>query len=164
MSAYVTLLTPMTDQECLLAALTDLGFDSSKVEVHATPTTLFGYEGEQQSVIANVIIRRRHLNGANNDIGFLASSTGFQALIRGMDQTRFGSDWLAKLNAKYLSLAQIKQERMDAAERRRVEEAHRQLVEAQRSAIHERAKKMGYMVKETREGETLRLVLVRRTY
>jgi hypothetical protein len=37
MSAYITLLTPMTDQECLMAALSDLGFDATKIAVHAIP-------------------------------------------------------------------------------------------------------------------------------
>jgi hypothetical protein len=50
------------------------------------------------------------------------------------------------------------------AERRRVEEERRKLVEAQRQAIHEKAKKMGYRVQETREGDSLRLVLVKRVY
>ena len=27
MSAYITLMTPMTDEECLIAALADVGFD-----------------------------------------------------------------------------------------------------------------------------------------
>jgi len=30
--------------------------------------------------------------------------------------------------------------------------------------VHERAKKMGYHVRETHEGETIRMVLVKRTY
>ena len=40
MSAYITSMTPMTDEECLLAALAELGFDRSKVEVHANPVAL----------------------------------------------------------------------------------------------------------------------------
>ena len=43
MSAYLTLRTPMTDRESLLAALADLGFDASKVEVQETPVNLVGY-------------------------------------------------------------------------------------------------------------------------
>ena len=49
-------------------------------------------------------------------------------------------------------------------ERRRVEEERQRVVEAQRQTVHERAKKMGYRVQESRVGETVRLVLVKRTY
>ena len=59
MSAYMTLLTPMTDQECLLAALADLGFDGTKVEVHATPVSLVGYAGDRRAQV-----RRSVANGS----------------------------------------------------------------------------------------------------
>jgi len=42
--------------------------------------------------------------------------------------------------------------------------ARQKLVEAQQRAITERAKKMGYRVKETREEEKIRLVLIKRVY
>ena len=38
------------------------------------------------------------------------------------------------------------------------------LVEAQRQSIHKKAKAMGYRVQETRQGDKLRLVLVKRVY
>ena len=49
-------------------------------------------------------------------------------------------------------------------EQRRIEEERRQLVEARRQTIHEKAKKMGYRVQESREGDKIRLVLVKRVY
>lgn len=164
MSAYMTLLTPMTDQECLLAALADLGFDATKVEVHATPVNLVGYSGDRRAQTANIVIRRKHVGAASNDVGFLASVTGYQAFVSGYDHPRFGSGWLRQLNGRYQTYWAAKQERVAAEERRRLEEERRRIVEAQRQAVHERAKKMGYRVQETREGETLRMVLVKRTY
>jgi hypothetical protein len=164
MSAYITLLTPMTDQECLLAALTDLGFDASKVEIHATPVNLVGYMGDRRTQTANIVIRRQHIGSASNDVGFLATPTGYQAFVSGYDHPRFGAGWLSQLDNRYQSHWTAKQERIVAEERRRLEEERRRLVEAQRQAIHERAKKMGYRVQETREGEIIRLVLVKRTY
>ena len=77
---------------------------------------------------------------------------------------RFGPDWLARLTERYQQHSTVKQQRIADEERRRLEETRRQLVEAQRAAVHEKAKKMGYQVKETREGDTLRLVLIKRTY
>lgn len=164
MSAYMKLLTPMTDQESLLAALADLGFDASKVEVQATPVNLVGYQGDQRVQTANIVVRRQNVGAASNDVGFLASPTGYQAIISDYDRQRFGAEWLSQLNSRYQVHWAVKQERLAAAERRRLEEERQRVVEAQRQAVHARAKKMGYRVQETREGETIRMVLVKRTY
>ena len=164
MSAYITLKTPMVDEECLLAALADVGFDRGKVEVHASPVQLVGYQGDRRAQAAHIVIRRQHVGGASNDVGFLATPTGYQAFVSGYDHPRFGPGWLAELHGCYEAHFADKQERLAAEERRRLEEERRRLVEAQRAAIHQKAKKLGYQVKETREGETLRLVLVKRTY
>jgi hypothetical protein len=85
MSAYMTLLTPMIDQECLLEALADVGFAASKVEVHQAPAPLVGYEGSQRAQVAHLIIRRQHVGMSSNDIGFLSTATGYQAIISGFD-------------------------------------------------------------------------------
>lgn len=154
----------MTDQECLLSALSDLGFDSTKVEVHVEPVNLVGYRGDQRAQTANIVIRRQFVGGSSNDVGFLSTPTGYQAFVSGYDHPRFGQGWLTKLNQHYESHWAAKQERLAEEERRRVEQERRRLVEAQRQAVHARAKKMGYRVKETREGEKIRLVLVKRTY
>ncbi len=164
MSAYLTLLTPMTDEECLLAALVDLGFDTAKVEVHATAVPLVGYAGDRRVQTANIVIRRQHVGAASNDVGFLATTTGYQALVSGYDHPRFGTDWITQLSQRYQIHSAAKTERLAAEERRRVEDERRRLVEAQRQAVLERAAKMGYRVEEKREGDALRLVLVKRAY
>lgn len=164
MSAYLTLMTPMRDQECLLAALADVGFDSNKVEVHTAPVNLVGYGGDLRAQTANIVIRRQEVGMSSNDVGFLATATGYQAFVSGYDHPRFGSGWLSQLSTHYESHWAAKQERLAAEERRILEEERQRLVEAQRKAVHERAKKMGYQIKETREGETIRMVLVKRTY
>lgn len=154
----------MTDQQCLLEALAVLGFDATKVEVHAAPVELVGFEGQRRAQMANVVIRRQHLGHASNDLGFCASDTGYQILVSDYDRSRFGDRWLAELHARYQTAWSAKQERLAEAERRRVEEERRQVVEAQRQAILQRAKKLGYRVQETREHGKLRLVLVKRVY
>lgn len=164
MSAYITLMTPMTDRECLLDALAVLGFDQNKIEVHDTPVNLVGYTGGRRSQTANIVIRRQHVGSASNDVGFLATATGYQAYVSGYDNPRFGATWLSRLNDSYQQHWSAKQERLAAEERRRLEEERKRLVAAQRQGVYERAKKMGYRVKETIEGDTIRLVLVKRTY
>lgn len=164
MSAYLTLLTPMLDQECLLAALVEVGFDRTKLEVHETPAQLVGYQGDRRAQTANIVIRRRHIGAASNDIGFLATATGYQALVSGYDHPRFGAGWISQLSQLYQVHFDAKKARAADEERRRLEEERQRMVEAQRQAVHDRAKKMGYRVEEKREGDKLRLVLVKRTY
>lgn len=164
MSAYITLMTPMIDRECLLDALADVGFGPGKVEVHPEPVALVGYERQRRAEVAEVVIRRQHVGASSNDIGFRSTPTGHQAVVSDYDQARFGEAWLKALHGHYQRHARRKEERLAAEERRRLEEERRRLVEAQRQAIHERARKMGYQVQEAREGDRLRLVLVKRVY
>lgn len=164
MSAYLTLLTPMTDQECLLAALFDVGFDESMVEVHEVPVPLLGFQGDRRAQSANIVIRNEHVGSASNDVGFLKTATGYQAFVSGYDHPRFGPGWIGELSRRYDVHSSAKKARAAAEEQRRLEEERKKLVEAQRQAVHERAKKMGYRVEERREGDKLRLVLVKRTY
>ena len=164
MSAYLTLLTPMTDRQCLLEALADLGFDSSKVEVHAQPVPLVGFEGNLRGQTADLVIRRQLVGQASNDLGFRATPTGYQLIVSDYDQRAYGQQWLSRLHARYETHFAAKQSRLAEGERRRLEEERRRLVEHQRAAVVERAKKLGYLVKETCEGQNIRLVLVKRSY
>ena len=164
MSAYITLATPMTDQECLLDALAELGFGTDRVEVHEEGTALVGYMGRSRAQQAHVVIRRQHVGAGSNDIGFERTATGFRAHVSGFDHPRYGGGWLSRLGAAYQEHHRQKLARLAEAERRRIEEERRRLIEAQRQEIHKKAKKMGYRVQETREGDKLRLVLVKRVY
>jgi hypothetical protein len=160
MSAYMTLLTPMTDQECLIAALVDQGLSEADIDRSETPIALRGW---QKGRMANIVIRKEISGDTYNDIGFLRGTTGYTAILSN-DQARFGLEWLSRVSTRYQTHWTLKQQRLAAEERRRLEEERQHLVEAQRKAVHERAKKLGYQVQETREGDTIRLVLVKRTY
>jgi len=171
MSAFITMMTPMTDQECLVEALAAMGFGAQKLEQHAEAVALVGYEGMTRPQVANLIIRRQHVGPGSNDVGFLQTPTGFQAIVSGYDQGRFGSLWLARLHEQYVTRVAAKAARLAELDRQAREreaqqrELERQkLVEAQRQAIEQKAKKLGYTVKESREADKIRLVLVKRTY
>jgi hypothetical protein len=179
MSAYITLATPMTDQECLLKALADLGFPADRVEVHGSAVPLVGYEGHSRGQRAHMVIRRQHVGKLSNDIGFEQTAMGFRAHVSDFDQSRYGKQWMRKLRARYQHHDTVKQEllarqvheateiearRRAEIEARRREEERQRLVEAQGQAIHDKARKMGYRVEETRQGDTVRLVLVKRVY
>lgn len=167
MSAYITLMTPMTDQDCLVEALVGLGLPRERLEVSATPLTLRGYQRERQ---AHVVLRKELTGDAWNDIGFLQTTTGYRAVLSD-DSQRFGASWLASVNAGYQQQVRLKEARLAELDRLAREQAAQQrelerqrLVEAQRQAVEQRAKKLGYIVKESREADTIRLVLVKRTY
>lgn len=154
----------MLDQECVLASLADLGFDQNRVEIHEEPVALVGYMGGARAQTAHIVIRRQHVGSGSNDIGFLLTPTGYQAYVSGYDHRQYGQRWLDRLKDCYDGHWAAKQERLAEEERQRVEMERKRLVEAQRQSVYERAKKMGYRVKETKQGETIRLVLVKRSY
>jgi hypothetical protein len=160
MSAYITLVTPMLEEDCLVAAIVDQGFPESSIVRSAEPVALRGW---QKCRHAHIVLPRETTGDAYNDIGFLRGATGYTAILSN-DYARFGPEWLSRVSARYQAHWRAKQERLAAEERQRLEEERQRVVEAQRKAVHERAKKMGYQVKESREGETIRLVLVKRTY
>ena len=160
----MTLMTPMIDQECLLAALADVGIGTDKVEVHAEPVALQGYYASDRAQSAHIVVRKASLGVAMADLGFRATPTGFLTILDDMDAHRYGQAWLAKLNGRYTHHASERQARLDA--QAQAEEAARRaaLVAAQREAVVARAKKNGYRVTESRVGDQVRLVLVKRSY
>lgn len=177
MSAYISLASPMIDGEVLVEALTEVGFDRRQIEVHETPVPLIGYEDDEREQRGHIVIRRQHVGPASNDIGFERTPAGFRAHISDYDESRYGSAWLRRLQDAYSRHDQIKQERLARAiaadiearrvaeiETRRRERERRELIKAQRETIHEKARKLGYRVEETRQGEKLRLVLAKRVY
>ena len=100
MSKYIECQTVIGDRKFLVAALAELGYH---VEVHPEGAALFGYEGRERPERAHVIIRRKELSPASNDIGFARSAEGrFVALLSEYDQ-QIGYDrkWLARVQQIY---------------------------------------------------------------
>ena len=80
MSHFTVVEIEATDGSCLIKALEAVGY-KGKIEVHERPVTLIGYDGRprllnEQEVRADIVIRRRHLWEAANDIGFARQSDG----------------------------------------------------------------------------------------
>lgn len=164
MSAYITVATPMIDQTLLLAALADVGFGTEKVLVGTQPIALVGFEGSERAQAAHVVIRRQHLSGSSNDLGFVETATGYRLIVSDYDRSRFGATWMASVSDRYRIREAERTARLRAEEFERDRERKRQLVEAQRVVIEAKAKKLGYSVNIERQGEGVRLVLVRRSY
>ena len=100
MSHYTVLQTRIHDARLLLEALEDLGF--ADVELHQTPQPLVGWRGDMRAQTAEVIIRRRHVGHASNDIGFARRPDGsFEAIISEYDRERYDEAWLGRLSQRY---------------------------------------------------------------
>jgi len=80
MSHFTVVEIEATDASCLIEALEALGYEG-KIEVDDRPVILIGYDGrprllDGQEVRAEIVIRRRHLWEAANDIGFARQPDG----------------------------------------------------------------------------------------
>ena len=63
------------DRRLLRAALADLGY-SEVEEGEALP--LYGYQGDRRPETAEIIVRRRNLGSASNDLGFTPTPDGLR--------------------------------------------------------------------------------------
>ncbi len=100
MSHFTRLKTRINDVAGLTKALADVGF--KEVEVHETAQNLYGYQGDVRKQTAEVIVRRKFVGSASNDIGFKRQDDGaFEAIVSGYDRHRYSERWLAKLSQRY---------------------------------------------------------------
>ena len=100
MSKYCTF-TDMVfkDRRLLLAALADLGY--TEVEEGET-LPLFGYMGDQRPETAEVVVRRRYVGSASNDLGFARTPEGYVPIVSEYDQrVLHGGQFLVKLRTAY---------------------------------------------------------------
>ena len=100
MSHFTRLKTRLTDRPALVQALADVGY--RLVETHDTPQTLYGYRGDKRAEQAEVIIRRKHVGPASNDLGFRRTAAGsFEAIISAFDRRQHSQAWLDRLTQRY---------------------------------------------------------------
>jgi hypothetical protein len=77
------------DEQTLLETLAEMGYDSSKVEVHEKPVALHGFQGDERVQKAHVVIRRRNVGHSSNDIGFEKQEDGsYKAWVSDYDKHR----------------------------------------------------------------------------
>jgi hypothetical protein len=103
MSAYAPVKTEFNDKECLLAALADNEVRSYKnVEVHEKPVNLVGYHGDMRQQVAEIVIRRKEIGSASNDIGFAQGEDGtYTAIISDYDSHQHNGKWMTAVKASY---------------------------------------------------------------
>ena len=100
MSKYGTLETEIKEQKYLIAALVEMGYHP---EVHLDGAPLIGYEGHERPEKAHIIIRRRELDSASNDIGFAKTADGrYGAQLSEYDQAiGFDQKWVNRIRQLY---------------------------------------------------------------
>jgi len=92
MSAYASLETQYKDRECLVAALGDMGYND--VEVHEDAQSLVGYHGDTRTQKANVIVRRKFVGQAANDIGWELQNGSYVQHISQYDSGKHNTNGL----------------------------------------------------------------------
>lgn len=89
MSAYVGCETEINDLESLIEALVELGVPRDRIEVHEAARSLYGYQGDVRDQKAHVIVRRRDVGSASNDIGFERMEDGrYRTWVSAYDEGR----------------------------------------------------------------------------
>ena len=100
MSKYEELRTVLSDERFLVEALRDLGYNP---EVSSEGLNLIGYLGDERPEKAHIVIRRRQLDSASNDIGFARDANGvYRALISEYDRgIGLNEAWLGRVAQTY---------------------------------------------------------------
>ena len=103
MSHYSEVAIELTDEGCLVAALSRLGF-TGKMEVHKEAQPLYGYQGDMRPQKAHVIIRRQHVGPAANDLGFERQADGkYRVWVSDYDvkYNTYDDAWMGLLKQAY---------------------------------------------------------------
>ena len=87
------------DRRLLLAALADLGY--GEVE-EGQALTLYGYRGDARPETAEIVVRRRFVGSASNDLGFRRTAAGYVPVISEYDLGALhGGQFLVRLRTAY---------------------------------------------------------------
>lgn len=98
MSAYRTETTEFQDEQCLIEALQGMGLHP---KVHAQAVQLEDYVGKKRPETAEIVISRKEVPGASNEIGFKRQADGtFQAIASAYDQKTW-KKWRPALTRDY---------------------------------------------------------------
>lgn len=100
MSAYTQQTTQINDAEILKECLKEKGYGT--VEHTTEAQALVGYHGDKRQDTAEIIIRRKHVGGMSNDIGFKKAKDGtYAAIISDYDKGKHNAAWMTDLKKKY---------------------------------------------------------------
>jgi hypothetical protein len=102
MSHYNKIKTQIKNRNNLVKALCKMGFTEDQIRVCDTAEHLEGYEGRKRPETANVIIPRKYVGGAANDIGWKLGEDGtYEAIISDYDKRKYNTAWCGKMETHY---------------------------------------------------------------
>ena len=71
------------DRNCLLKALAECGYETVE---EGESLSLYGYRGDRRPETAQIVVRRKHIGAASNDLGFQKTDAGYVPVISEYDQ------------------------------------------------------------------------------
>ncbi len=84
MSKYMTFTSAaFKDRECLLKALRECGYAETE---EGEALSLYGYRGDRRPETAQIVVRRKYIGAASNDLGFQKTESGYVPVISEYDQ------------------------------------------------------------------------------
>ena len=87
------------DRECLLKALSECGYGTVE---EGEQLALYGYQGDRRPEAAQIVVRRKFIGSASNDLGFQKTQAGYVPIISEFDQrTMMGGKFLTTLRTNY---------------------------------------------------------------
>jgi Protein of unknown function (DUF1257) len=118
MSEYAQYEGEYLDKECLVNALVEQGYAKEHIEVHEQPQQLIDYHGQATHYLdptgdkAEIIVRRKHVGGAANDLGFKKQENEkYAPVISNYDTGKHNTKWLSGLKDRYHEQVATKQAR-----------------------------------------------------
>jgi hypothetical protein len=107
LSKYNRQKSTYNDRDCLVEALHEMGY--ADVEIHDDAVNLIGYHADTRPEKANVIVRRKHIGTAANDLGFVKEADGtYSAIVSDYDSRKHGAVWMTGLKKAYTEKRLIK--------------------------------------------------------
>lgn len=71
------------DRDCLLKALAECGYETVE---EGESLSLYGYRGDRRAETAQIVVRRKYIGSASNDLGFQKTDAGYVPVISEYDQ------------------------------------------------------------------------------
>lgn len=168
MSARIKTLLPLLDMECILQALDNLG---ERYTIRGSKINITSKRHYYEAVLSRQNDGRYVLTGDSDVLTktFQSQLVNEYKSLYNLKERRILEE-IAKKEAEAQRAVEEERRRIEQEkirleqEQRRLEEERKRYVESQKKKIYEKAKTMGYSVKETVVEDKIKLVLVKRTY
>jgi len=95
-SEFKLIETEFKDGDVLVESLKEMGYNP---EIHETPVNLYGYKGDKRQQKAHIVIPRRQVGAASNDVGFEKVGDKYK-----LHASQFDSAWREGIKIKKLKM------------------------------------------------------------